>query len=605
MLENPRSRALPKPASPARPRHPFAAVATVLALAASAAAACAAAPAAAQVAGAPAPVRAQFDSAYFAWDRGDYLASLAHAERVLTAPGGEALLGPVALLTGERYRVREVARDGRALRWSPDGSLALYETGATASPRTHVVAVGPDTLREVAAFAGRSATVSPDGRRVAYLRVAETPELAAAREAERQALAARDGATLQRVRGEIARMEAAAARVDGDAAPVEIRRTTLPLAEIAADPLPGRDWRGRTRLFHNNTLRTVAPQYEWEPSPDGSRVLVVADRDGDTSSGESGVFVVALDRPVTLDEVLARIRANLAAERDLRVRGRRLFAPIEAEVRAAVAEVDVGRVHDHAHALYQFGTKWFTAPGNALAVEYLANAFRQMGYEAELQWFEPRPGHRSANVVATLRGTTHPERINVVSSHFDSVEGSPGADDNTSGTTALLEAARVLANRPQRETIRFALLTAEEAGLLGAHEFVRRARADGDRIVAVINNDMIGWTRSHRLDNTIRYSNSAIRDLQHAAAIHFTDLITYDARYVRGTDAHVFYDAYGDVIGGVGSYPILGNPHYHQRHDVLEVIDQRLVAEVSRATVAAIMRLAHGSEEVVEPARRD
>jgi hypothetical protein len=375
------------------------------------------------------------------------------------------------------------------------------------------------------------------------------------------------------------------------------------LAEIAADPLPGRDMRGRTRLFHNNTLRTVAPQYEWEPDPAGNRILVVADRDGDTLT-EPGVYLIDLDRPVTREEVLERVRTQLAAERELRDRGRRLFSPIEAEARAATSEISVGRIYDHAHALYQFGSKWFAEPGNRLAVEYLANAFREMGYEPELQWFEPRPGVRSANVVATLRGTERPDRVHVISSHFDSVEPSPGADDNSSGTTAMLEAARVLASRPQAETIRFALLTAEEAGLLGAREYVRRAQETGENIVSVINNDMVGWTRSHRLDNTVRYTNSAIRDTQHAAAVLFSDLVTYDSRYVRNTDAHVFWDAYGDVIGGTGSYPILSNPHYHQRHDILEVIDQRLVAEVSRTTTAAIMALASGLVDV-EGARRD
>jgi hypothetical protein len=784
-------------------------------------------PAPGQTAEVPAELATRYDSAYFAWSRGDYPAALRHAEHVLTAPGGEALLDRVALLTGEKYRVRPVAPDGRGVRWSRDGHLALFETGAGVAVRTHVVTIDGAAVTEAAVLPGRSATVSPDGRSVAYLSVPETEELAAARAAERVAQAARDFGAVRRARVEIARLEAAAARImvrelatgrdveraagrdgaavaerygllyagdgslvlvgrapgeetgalfvvpergqpgrlgetpgtdgavvaavgdrrvlqtvdagrfivvdvptgavvldlagssptasaDGSvvaflerepipaavrrgeavvgadrrgeraltrlrtvraregAEPVDIVRTTLPLASpalsptgelvafqkmprdswevytattdgsgdarritvevqhdqfprfvtptrllamqgefrhrraylydlsgdrraaIAADPLPGRDQRGRTRAFHNNTLRTVAPQYEWAPSPDGRRILVVAHRDGNTLSPAMGVWVVDLDRPVTRDDVLARIRANLAAELELRESGRRLFSPIEAEVRAAVAMVDVGRVHDHGHALYQLGSKWFTEPGNRLAIDYLATALRRMGYEPELQWFEPRPGHRTANVVATLRGTERPDRIHVISSHFDSVEGSPGADDNSSGTTALLEAARALAGRPQPETIRFAFLTAEEAGLLGAIEFVRRARADGDRVISVVNNDMIGWTRSHRLDNTVRYSNDAIRDAQHAAAILFTDLITYDARYVRGTDAQVFYDAYGDIVGGIGSYPILGNPHYHQASDKLEVINHRLVAEVSRATVATVMALASG-----------
>lgn len=764
--------------------------------------------------------RALYDSAYFAWDRGDYPAALAHAERLLERPDGAVLTERIALLTGEAWEVTEVASNGQSPRWSPDGAHLTFEVGNGGSARIHLIDAAGGAAREVASFAGWEARFSPDGAAVAYFRVPPSARLEEARSREQSALAAGDIASVRAARQEIAQLEAADAeivvrslpsgdervlaapgiqrfgiafdpggevvvvgrqegegdrmdlyriasdgtaqrltegpgnkgnrilrgaggvlvytiandriglldaagatrilegrspslsrdgstltylatlqaadpemrrgahvgadvRANGDlqavmvldltraAEPREVKRTTLPLADPVLSPsgarvayntilrddwevfvanadgsaeervtrdiqhdffpeflsetrlivkmgearhrrayihdldgqraetiarlaLPGDDQRGRKQLFHNNSLRTIAPQYDWAPSPDGSRVAIVADRDGDTLSPERGVYIVELDRAVTRDAVLARVRAQRAAELELRDWGRQMFAAIETEVRAATQEVDAGRVYDHAHALYQFDSKFITQPGNALAVEYLDNALRAMGYEPELQWFEPRQGLRSANVVVTIPGTERPGRINVISSHFDSVERGPGADDNSSGTTALLEVARVLVNRPQPETIRLAFLTAEEAGLIGAREFVRRAVENGDEIVGVINNDMIGWTRSHRPDNTIRYSNDTIRDIQHNAAILFSDLITYDARYVRSTDAQAFWDNYGDIVGGVGSYPILSNPHYHQPHDTLEVIDHRLVAEVARATTAAIMRMAHG-----------
>jgi hypothetical protein len=172
------------------------------------------------------------------------------------------------------------------------------------------------------------------------------------------------------------------------------------------------------------------------------------------------------------------------------------------------------------------------------------------------------------------------------------------ADDNSSGSTALLEAARVLAGKPQPATIVFAFFTGEEAGLRGSREFVRRAVAAGDKIVGALNNDMIGFANDQRLDNTIRYSNDGLRDLQHAAAFGFTDLITYDARYYKSTDAHAYYEAYGDIVAGIGSYPILSNPHYHQSHDILATIDQRLVAEVSKTTVASLMLMASSPSRI-------
>jgi hypothetical protein len=120
---------------------------------------------------------------------------------------------------------------------------------------------------------------------------------------------------------------------------------------------------------------------------------------------------------------------------------------------------------------------------------------------------------------------------------------------------------------------------------------VRQVR-DSLRIVGALNNDMVGFANDERLDNTIRYSNAGIKDVQHAAALKYSNLITYDAFYYKSTDAAAFYDQYGDIVGGIGSYPVLGNPHYHQSHDVLETINQQLVAEVSKTTVATLMMLA-------------
>jgi hypothetical protein len=114
----------------------------------------------------------------------------------------------------------------------------------------------------------------------------------------------------------------------------------------------------------------------------------------------------------------------------------------------------------------------------------------------------------------------------------------------------------------------------------------------GKQLVGALNNDMVGFAEDHRLDNTIRYSNKGIRDLQHGAAILFSDLVTHDAEYYKSTDAAAYYDAYGDIVGGIGSYPILASPHYHQTHDQLETINHQLVTEVAKTTVASAMLMA-------------
>jgi Tol biopolymer transport system component len=353
----------------------------------------------------------------------------------------------------------------------------------------------------------------------------------------------------------------------------------------------------RTRLFHNNTVRTIAPEYEWVVSPDGTRILIVAERDGDTVSPERGVYVMELRERITRDDLATRLRTQLAAEQRLRADGERTFRAIAPQVRERLAEVSTSRIYGYEKALFDFDSKHITRPGNAKAIQYLLDTYRSFGYDAQRQDFETRargnqPAIKTANVIATLRGTVNPELVYVVGSHFDSRAEGPGADDNTSGTSALLEAARVLAKHPQPATIVFVSFTGEEAGLLGSREFVRQAAENKWKVVGALNNDMLGWANDNRLDNTIRYSNPGIRDVQHAAAFLFTSMITYDALYYKSTDAAAFYDAWGDIVGGIGSYPVLGNPHYHMPHDNLETINHQLVAEASKTTIATLMHLA-------------
>jgi len=345
------------------------------------------------------------------------------------------------------------------------------------------------------------------------------------------------------------------------------------------------------QVFHNNTLRTISPEYEWVTDPSGTRLLIGAERDGDTISGKRGIYLVDLTRKISLDDLLARLGRNLATEKALRTWGEKTFAPIRNAVQAAVDRVSITKIYDHEETLFAYDSKSINQPGNKKAADYIFNQLKSFGYDPEYQKFESR-GTKTANVLARLTGTENPDILTVLSGHFDSNPRSPGADDNTSVTAVNLETARLLAKSPQSSTIVFAFFTGEEAGLLGSREFVRAAKEKGWRIAADINNDMIGWTNDHRLDDTIRFASYGLRDIQHAAAFLFSKMITYDARYVRSTDGASFYEAYGDIVSGLGSYPVLGNPYYHQPTDLLETVNHQLLVEATKYNTAAIMMIA-------------
>ncbi len=297
------------------------------------------------------------------------------------------------------------------------------------------------------------------------------------------------------------------------------------------------------RLFHNNTLRTIAPEYEWASNATGTKLLVVAERDGDTISPERGVYQVDLSKKIAKDTLLKRIDVNLATERSLRARAEAQFRPVSSAIKWLTDRVSVRRLYEYEKALFDFDSKHITQPGNKLAAQYIFNAFESFGYRPEYQRFAARGDIETANVLATLKGLENPDLVYVLSAHFDSNQRGPGADDNSSSTAVLLETARTMASSPMPATVVFAAFTGEEAGLLGSREFVRQAVANKIKLVGALNNDMIGWTNDARLDNTIRYSNGGIRDLQHGAAFLFSKMVTYDARYFKSTDAAAYFEA--------------------------------------------------------------
>ncbi len=104
------------------------------------------------------------------------------------------------------------------------------------------------------------------------------------------------------------------------------------------------------------------------------------------------------------------------------------------------------------------------------------------------------------DVLAIQRGTTDPNRVVIISGHIDSrnsdamdaTGAAPGANDDGSGTAAVIEAARLLSKQKFPATIVYAVLSGEEQGLLGGKLLAETAKAKGWRVEAVLNNDIIG-----------------------------------------------------------------------------------------------------------------
>jgi hypothetical protein len=112
---------------------------------------------------------------------------------------------------------------------------------------------------------------------------------------------------------------------------------------------------------------------------------------------------------------------------------------------------------------------------------------------------------RITNVIATLRGSVTPERIYVVTGHYDSrvtdvmdaVKDAPGADDDASGVAVIMELARVLATREPESTLVFAAVAGEEQGLYGSDHMAQQYKNAGADIQAMFSNDIVGTGNAH------------------------------------------------------------------------------------------------------------
>jgi hypothetical protein len=124
--------------------------------------------------------------------------------------------------------------------------------------------------------------------------------------------------------------------------------------------------------------------------------------------------------------------------------------------------------------------------GNQEARLYIMDTFRAMGLRVSEQG-------SYLNVVGELTGTTTPENIYIISSHYDHLEGDmPGGDDNASGTAGVLEAARVLSQYQFGSTIRFICFNAEEDKQIGSKDYVNKhVIPNAEKIVGMINIEMI------------------------------------------------------------------------------------------------------------------
>jgi hypothetical protein len=183
----------------------------------------------------------------------------------------------------------------------------------------------------------------------------------------------------------------------------------------------------------------------------------------------------------------------------------------DAKLKRIIAPVSAAEMRRTVDTLVSFGTRHTlssqTDPkrGIGAAVRWAEARMKGFGL-ATLQTCDTVTGRRVptptrvCNAVAIQRGTERPNDVVIIQGHIDSrvtdvmnfTSDAPGANDDGSGTAAVIEAARVLSKHKFPGTIVYAALSGEEQGLLGGKILADHAKAQGWNVIAVLNNDIIG-----------------------------------------------------------------------------------------------------------------
>jgi hypothetical protein len=360
----------------------------------------------------------------------------------------------------------------------------------------------------------------------------------------------------------------------------------------ALTSLKGRilDYHPREKIYYQVHL------FNWTAPEQLTAVARVLDFDGEN-------YLVAVE-PDRLNELL-NLRAMLA-----RVSLQPwVFKPVRFDpppvspnplIQQMVAAVAPESVLSYVRRLQRYRTRYSTSDSCRAAAEWIRQKF--LSYGCDSVYFQYHTSGHAPNVIAIRYGTAGMRNpYAVICGHFDSYAQSnaPGADDNASGTAAVLEAARVTRGYLFTHDLRFIAFSGEEFGLYGSQYYAAQARADNDSILGVLNFDMIGYVDAapENLDVLGKINNPPCEpfvDWFTAIADTYTLLPVYK-RMVndnQNSDHGPFWNnGYLAFCGIEDFWPV--NPWYHTPGDSIGAgyNNNDFCTQVTRTGVAALATL--------------
>eukprot|EP00002_Diphylleia_rotans_P022522 TRINITY_DN440_c0_g2_i1.p1 TRINITY_DN440_c0_g2~~TRINITY_DN440_c0_g2_i1.p1 ORF type:complete len:452 (-),score=94.25 TRINITY_DN440_c0_g2_i1:136-1491(-) len=255
------------------------------------------------------------------------------------------------------------------------------------------------------------------------------------------------------------------------------------------------------------------------------------------------------------------------------------------------------------HLSNQYTTRNALSAGAVEAQEWIARLYASLGYSVTIQPFFTG---FSPNVIAELRGSVEPEKYVVIGAHYDcrmsntydNTSRAPGADDDGSGTTAVLEIARVLVESGIRfrYSIRIASWGGEEQGLLGSTAYVKELKSKNVNVVAYLNADMLGFKiprKAITLGMKGPYTTTWLNNLVNSITAKYFPTLPIASSSSCCSDYKPFYENGYPASGffendeGASSYPC-----YHNVCDTISEVNMEQLTLFTRAMIASTATIA-------------
>lgn len=274
-------------------------------------------------------------------------------------------------------------------------------------------------------------------------------------------------------------------------------------------------------------------------------------------------------------------------------------ATIDDVVISMITQVDTSMYLRYLENITGFGPRYTGTSSCIAAAQYIYDQFQSMGL-----WVRYHPwtygGLSSNNVEATINGTdTSSDEIYIVCGHYDTVSSSPGADDDGSGTTAVLIAAYIMSQYQFNNTIKFVTFSGEEQGLYGSRIYAQQAAAQGWNIAGVLNADMISYaiTTTHGNNLDVYVNSASLWLYTYTVNINnvyqdYIHLTLHNAGTSSGSD-HYYFWQYG--YSAVFYFEYEMTPYYHSPGDTIEHINATYAVKNVRLILATLAELAEAS----------